>query len=54
MTAVEPTPKAIDEQINLALETQDESRWPAMSFEAGVVAALRWVNGEEDEPPMED
>jgi hypothetical protein len=30
------------------------SKWPGMSFEQGVDAALRWVLGWSDEPPMED
>jgi len=31
-----------------------ESRWPGMSYEDGVSAALRWCIGESDDVPMED
>lgn len=37
-------------------ETIDEgrgSRWPGMSYEQGVEAALLWVTGQTDENPME-
>lgn len=30
------------------------SRWPALSYEEGVAATLRWVLGQTDEAPMED
>jgi len=30
------------------------SRWPGMTYEAGVRAALEWVLGNEDEAPMEE
>ena len=28
-------------------------RWPAQSYEEGVVAALLWVTGQSDEEPIE-
>lgn len=30
------------------------SKWPGMTYEEGVSAALRWVSGDTDEHPMED
>lgn len=49
-----PTYVQIAEQENEAQEQIDEggSRWPGMSYEQGVVAALRWVNGDDEVPPM--
>lgn len=29
------------------------SKWPGMTYEQGVIAALRWIRGE-DSNPMED
>jgi len=42
----------IDEQINAAVESHN--RWPGMTYEDGVDAALRWVTGESASKPMED
>lgn len=42
----------IDEQINAAVESSN--RWPGMTYEDGVDAALRWVTGMSDSRPMED
>lgn len=47
----EPTQDQIDEQINLAYET-DGKLWGA-SYEQGVRAAIEWMSGETDEPPIE-
>lgn len=45
----------VDEQLNLAAEGVDGgSRWPGMSYEQGVEAALRWMAGQADEKPMEE
>lgn len=49
-----PTQDEIDEQVNLAVDTEDRSRWPGMSYEAGVSAALRWATGESDQAPMDE
>lgn len=49
-----PTPAQIAEQENIASETQDSSRWPGMTYEQGVVNALRWVTGNDDTAPMEE
>lgn len=44
----------IDEAINQAVEQEDEggTKWPGMSYEQGVSAALRWATGQSDEHPM--
>lgn len=41
-------------QINIAYESIDGvgSKWPGMSYEQGVVAALDWVLGNTDIAPM--
>jgi hypothetical protein len=48
--------KDIDDQINRAMDSVEtgSSNWPHMTYEDGVVAALRWVVNESDEPPMDD
>lgn len=51
-----PTDDEIEDQIGEAdasLETGG-SRWPGMTYEQGVSAALRWATGEEEIPPMEE
>ena len=44
------------DQLNLAAESEIEgrSKWPAMTYEEGVSAALRWVIGETDDRPMDN
>lgn len=51
-----PTPDEISEQENIASENIDGggSQWPGMSYEQGVVAAIRWMNGDDDVPPMSE
>ncbi len=46
----------IDAVLNKCSESIEAGRsaWPGMTFEQGVDAALRWVNGDTDETPMED
>jgi hypothetical protein len=46
----------IDEQVNQAQVSEEQgfSKWPGMTYEQGVLAALRWVRGDDDEPPMSD
>lgn len=46
----------IFDQLDLAVESEIEgrSKWPSMTYEEGVSAALRWVIGETDDKPMED
>ena len=45
----------IDAQLNKATDGIDEgSKWPGMSYEQGVQAALLWVTGGWNDKPMED
>lgn len=56
MAELARTDEEIQQQISEALTTArlGQSRWRGMSYEQGVVAALEWVTGDEDEAPMED
>ena len=52
-----PTDKQIEEQWDKASEVAMgalPSRYPGMSYEEGVEAALAWVTGNSDDAPMED
>lgn len=51
-----PTADQIAEQENLVNDNIDEGRsaYPGMSYEEGVVAAIRWINGDEPEAPLEE
>ena len=52
--SIEMRPQAeIDEQMDQATEARG-SRWPGMSYEEGVEAALSWVCGLTDDLPMSD
>jgi len=46
----------IDEILNRCSEQEEEggSRWPGMTYEQGVSAAIRWMLGETDDDPYED
>lgn len=45
----------VNEQLNEALAGADKgSKWPGMSYEQGVEAALLWVTGESDDKPMDE
>ncbi len=46
----------IDEQLNRALESEEagRSKWPGMTYEQGVEAAIRWMSGQVEDKPMED
>lgn len=52
---MERTEKEIRELIAAALEYVHKggSKYPGMSYEEGVVAALDWITGETDDYPME-
>lgn len=46
-----PTEKEMNDVLNDALELIDEGgKWPGMSYEQGVEAALRWVMGDGPNP----
>jgi hypothetical protein len=45
----------VNDEMNKAVDGLDNgSRWPGMSYEQGVDAALRWITGESDDKPMDD
>lgn len=48
----------IEDQVAASVDSKDENgaagKWPGMSYEDGVEAALMWVLEERDEAPMED
>jgi hypothetical protein len=45
----------VDEQLNLAVEgVNNGSRWPGMSYEQGVEAALEWATGQTEDKPTEE
>lgn len=49
------TESEIEDQIGKALESgENGSTLFGMTYEEGVDAALRWVNGDSDEPPIEE
>lgn len=49
------TEDEIDVQVNAAItqENKGETKWPGMTYEQGVRAALDWVRGFNDEAPMD-
>lgn len=49
-----PTTEQIEAELDRIPEPDGPSRWPSMTYEQGVDAALRWVLGHIDERPMED
>lgn len=49
-----PPSKQEIEDTMIAAETATGSKWPGMSYENGVAAALRWVTGNDDTNPLED
>jgi hypothetical protein len=52
---MKPLQTEIDDALNKCSEAADEgfSNWPGMSYEQGVEAAIRWMQGEGSNP-MED
>lgn len=49
------TEEEVDGQLNLAARGLDHgSRWPGMSYEQGVHAALTWALGWSDDAPMSE
>jgi len=54
---LKPSQSRIDDVENRAQENINEGKtnWPNESYEAGVVAAIRWMRGEDDAAdPMDD
>lgn len=55
MYDLERTEEEIDEQLNKAIEgSYKPSRWPSMTYEQGVRAAMDWLLGDDDDPPMKN
>lgn len=56
MYQIERTDEEIDAVLNKASEQEDKgtSRWPGMSYEQGLRAAIDWLTGASDDNPMED
>lgn len=54
--SVERSDEEVDKAMNAAGEQRDKggSRWPGMSYEEGVLAALAWILGQDDANPMEE
>ncbi len=54
--AVTRSKKEIEDQIADADDQIEKgrSKYPAMTYEEGVSAALRWATGQEETPPMSD
>ncbi len=52
----QPEREEIDKQLNKAYDQVDRggSKWPGMSYEQGVIAAIDWVRGYSSDLPMED
>jgi hypothetical protein len=50
-----PTEDQIDDVLNACVEAEEDgfSKWPGMTYEQGVQAALLWVGGN-GENPMDD
>ncbi len=52
---IKRTDKEIEEVMGRAVDQlENGTKWPGMSYEEGVDAALRWVMGISDDDPMED
>lgn len=51
-----PTQNQIDDVLALCYEQIDsgKSKYYGMTFEEGVEQAIRWMQDESDEPPMEE
>ena len=49
-----PTQSEIDDVLNQCADAIDDgSRWPGMSYEQGVEAAIRWMLGDFENPMSE-
>lgn len=53
---MQPTEEEIDEVIVACVESEERgrSRWPGMSYEQGVLAALLWADDRSQPHPLED
>lgn len=53
---IAPPKEDIDEVLNQCSDAADSgrSKFPGMSYEQGVEAAIRWLIGDDDSNPMDD
>lgn len=53
---MQPSQSEIDDVLNTCMEAADHgcSKWPSMSYEQGVEAAVRWMEGDGFNPLSED
>lgn len=54
---IDRTRDEIDAQIDATGDAgigMGASKWPGMTYEQGVSAALRWVTGDDDTAPMDE
>lgn len=51
-----PSENEIDDVLNQCIESEEngESRWPGMTYEQGVKAALEWMQGYGENPLVDD
>ena len=56
MTDDKPTQEQIDEVLNKISVQADKggSKWPGMTYEQGVEAALMWITGVWEDNPIDD
>lgn len=56
MVTVIPSEEEIADQLNEAscMAAEGADPWPGMTYIQGIEAALAWVVGQVDEPPLED
>lgn len=59
MSKAKPTEQEIREATDDAIAAECEamengSEYPGMTYEQGVAAAMRWVNGDSKDHPLED
>lgn len=52
MYQVTRSEKEIDSLLNQCLDAQDsgESKYPGMSYEQGIRAAIEWITGQDENP----
>ena len=50
---MDPDEDAVLEQIELAESSEDDTRYPGLTYEQGVLATLRWMIGDIEDGPME-
>ncbi len=55
MPEIARTDDEVNDQISKADEGQNQgSKFPGMSYEEGVIAALDWITGVNDDAPMDE